>query len=228
MSAPVRLSIDIWSDVMCPWCVIGWHQLQQALAQLAGEIEAEVRWRPFELNPAMPPEGEDMASHMRRKYGQEPSPAAMARMREIAARAGYDMRYLGEAPEPERRLWNTRAAHQLLHHALDAHGPAVQTRLKLALFDAYFQRRRDVSNRAVLLAIAESVGLGREEAEAALDSAALAARIEAEEAEALDMGITSVPLMLIERRFMIPGAQEPEVYVASLRKVAARLVGAAG
>lgn len=122
-SSPVRLAIDIYSDVICPWCVIGFRQLQRGLASLAGEIEAEVRWRPFELNPDMPAEGEDMAAHLLRKYGREPDAAATGQMVAMAARAGYDMRYLGAEPEPERRLWNTFLAHKLLRWALAAAGP---------------------------------------------------------------------------------------------------------
>ena len=110
MSESMRLTIDIWSDVMCPWCVIGYHNLQKALTELEGEITADVIWHPFELNPDMPPEGEDMADHMLRKYGREPDERMAARMRQLAADAGYEMRYLGPEPAPERRLWNTRRA----------------------------------------------------------------------------------------------------------------------
>lgn len=219
---PVRLAIDIWSDVMCPWCVIGYRQLQQALASLDGEIAADIRWHPFELNPDMPPEGEGMAQHMLRKYGREPDEAMAHRMERIAADAGYAMRYLGEGEEPPRRIWNTLLAHKLLAWTLNSHGPGAQTRLKLALFDAHFQQRRNVSDVQVLLDIAGAVGLEREAAAAALADESLAATVRAEEREAAAMGITSVPMMLVNRRFMIPGAQDPETYAACLRKAASR------
>jgi predicted DsbA family dithiol-disulfide isomerase len=222
MSVPVRVSIDLWSDVMCPWCVIGYRQLQQGLETLAGEVEAEIRWRPFELNPDLPPEGEDMAGHMLRKYGRAPDAAASGQMIAMAQRAGYDMRYLGEAPEPERRLWNTFRAHILLRWALEEAGPEAQTRLKLALFDAYFQQRRNVSDRAMLLDIVEKMSLDRAGAEAALGDEALAREVRAEQAEARAMDINAVPAMIVNGRYLIPGAQDPQTYANMLRKAAAR------
>jgi len=217
-----RITIDIFSDVMCPWCVIGYKQLERALTSLAGEIEADVRWRPFELNPDMPPEGEDMAAHMLRKYGRAPDTASTGQMVAMAQRAGYDMRYLGPEPEPERRLRNTFLAHKLLRWTLVTAGSEVQTRLKLALFDAYFQRRRDVSDRTVLLDVAASVALDRAAAEAALDDEALAKEVRAEELEARAAEINAVPAMIVGGRYLIPGAQEPETYVNVLRKAVER------
>ncbi|HEX8059245.1 MAG TPA: DsbA family oxidoreductase [Novosphingobium sp.] len=222
MSAPARVTIDIFSDVMCPWCVIGYKQLEKALAGLSGEIEAEVRWRPFELNPDMLPEGEDMAAHMLRKYGRAPDAASTGQMVAMAERAGYEMRYLGPEPEPERRLRNTFLAHKLLRWALGNGGPEVQTRLKLALFDAYFQQRRDVSDRAVLLDVAGSVGLDRAGAEAALDDEALGNEVREEELEARAAEINAVPAMIVNGRHLIPGAQEPETYANVLRKAVER------
>lgn len=222
-AAPVRIAIDIWSDVMCPWCVIGYSQLQQALAGLVGEIAADIRWRPFELNPDLAPEGEDLASHMKRKYGREPDAAMAGEMERIAADAGYDMRYLGGEPKPERRLWNTLLAHKLLAWAWDSEGAGAQTRLKLALFDAHFQQRRAMSDPQVLLDIAVAAGLDRAGAQAALADPALEEAVRAEEEHAFAMGITSVPTMLLNERFLIPGAQGPETYVQCLRKVASRL-----
>jgi predicted DsbA family dithiol-disulfide isomerase len=222
MTAPARLALDIWSDVMCPWCVIGYKQLEQALAGLTGEIEAEVRWRPFELNPDIAAEGEDLASHMLRKYGRRPDPAFMEQMLTTADRAGYDMRYGGDAPEPERRLWNTFLAHRLLRWVLASAGPEAQTRLKLALFDAHFQQRQNVSDRMVLLDVATSVGLDRAAAEAALDDEALAHEVRSEELEARAMDINAVPTMIVNGRYLIPGAQGAETYASLLRKIVAK------
>ena len=182
-----HVTIDIWSDVMCPWCIIGWKQLQKGLALLDGEVEASVRWHPFELNPDMPREGEDSVEHVARKYGRTPEQAAVGRaqMAEIAERAGYSFDYAGEREPPPSRLWNTFAAHKLLTHALRAHGPEAQTRLKLALFDAHFRERRDM----------------------------------ADEAAAWDRNVTGVPAMVVNRKYLIPGAQEPETYAAAIRRV---------
>ncbi len=227
VTAPAKVTIDIWSDVMCPWCVIGYRQLQQGLAQVEGEIEAEVRWLPFELNPDMPAEGEEQAAHIQRKYGRtaEQAAAGRAQMREIATRAGYSFAYTGPEPEPEARLWNTFAAHKLLKWALVEHGAEVQTRLKLALFDAHFQQRRNVGDPAVLLDVAEGTGLDRTAAEAALADDTLAAIVRAEERQAWDMNVSGVPAMVVNGKFLIPGAQEPETYATALRRVMAREQG---
>jgi predicted DsbA family dithiol-disulfide isomerase len=224
MTVPAKVTIDIWSDVMCPWCIIGYAQLQKGLETLAGEIEAEVRWHAFQLNPDMPEEGEEQQAHIARKYGRSPEQMAAARsqMKEIGARAGYSFDYTGEGEAPEARLWNTRLAHQLLLWTLAQHGPVKQTELKLALFDAHFQQRRKMADPTVLIDIAESVGIDRTGAEAALGSAVLAQQAQEEQRMAYDMNVSGVPAMLINGKFLIPGAQEPETYANSLRRVVTR------
>ena len=224
MTEATKLTIDIYSDVMCPWCIIGYAQLQTALAQLTGEIEAEVRWLPFELNPDMPPGGEPQDAHIMRKYGRSPDQAAAGRaqMHEIARRAGYSFAYTGPGEAPAGMMRNTFAAHKLLKWALIEGGAAVQNRLKLALFDAHFQQRRDVSDPDVLVELAAAQGLDPAGARAALSDEALGVIVKREEAQAYDMNVTGVPAMLIQGKFMIPGAQEPEVYVNALRRVVAR------
>ncbi|ASJ91780.1 DsbA family oxidoreductase [Porphyrobacter sp. CACIAM 03H1] len=224
-----RLVIDIWSDVMCPWCLIGYGQLSKALKELEGEIAAEIRWRPFELNPQMPPEGEEQEAHLRRKYGRPAEEGARIRgqMKSIAESAGVSLSWEGEGDAPPAMMWNTRDCHKLLAFALEQAGPEVQTALKLALFRAHFNQRRDLSDRTVLLDIAAAAGLHREAAKAALDDPALEARVIAEEQQAWDMNISGVPAMIVEGKFLIPGAQTPEVYVNALRRVAAK-VRAAG
>ena len=221
---PAKITIDIWSDVMCPWCVIGYRQLQTALARLAGEVEAEVRWLPFELNPDMPPEGEDWRDHVARKYGRSPAESGANRDRLTAAgdRAGYDFRWQGAGDEPPTRIWNTFLAHRLLKWALVEHGPAAQTRLKLALFDAHFQQRRDVSSAQVLLDVAESTGLDRTASEVALADEALGVIVRREEQLAFDQNVTGVPAMVLDDKYLIPGAQEPEAYAGVIRRVVAR------
>ncbi|MBL4718048.1 MAG: DsbA family oxidoreductase [Erythrobacter sp.] len=222
MSEPRTLRIDIWSDVMCPWCLVGWGSLQKGLAQLEGEIEADIRWHAFELNPDMPPEGEESTAHIARKYGSTPdqSKAVQGRMREAAQNAGVSLDYQGEDPEPPRWMWNTFDAHKLLTWAGEAHGPEKQTELKLALFEAHFNRRRQIGDHAVLLDVADSVGLDRAAAEAALASEEWAHKVRAEERAAWDFNITGVPAMIVENKFMIPGAQPPEAYADALRRVA--------
>ena len=213
---------------MCPWCLIGYGQLTRALAELEGEITAEIRWRPFELNPQMPPQGEEQEAHLRRKYGRPAEEGARIRgqMKAIAESAGVSLSWEGEGEAPPAMMWNTRDCHKLLAFALEQAGPQVQTALKLALFRAHFNERRNLADRAVLLDFAAGVGLGREAAMAALDDPDLEARVLAEEAQAWDMNISGVPAMIVEGKFLIPGAQTPEVYVNALRRVAEKVQAA--
>ena len=224
------VTIDIYSDVMCPWCAIGYGQLTKALGELDGEIEAEVRWRPFELNPDMAKTGEGQEAHLQRKYGRSAEEGAKVRdhMKQIADSAGVSLTYEGgEDPAPPAMMWNTRDCHKLLGLALEQAGPEVQTQLKLALFKAHFNERRDLSDREILLDIAAGVGRHREAAKAALDDEELEARVVAEERQAWDLNITGVPAMIVNGKFLIPGAQAPEVYVNALRRVAEKTRAAA-
>ena len=224
-----KLTIDIWSDVMCPWCLVGYGKLTKGLALLEGEIEADIRWHAFELNPDMPAQGEERSAHIARKYGRtiEQARGAQDQMRQAAIDAGVSLDYSGaqdaSGEAPPAMMWNTFDAHKMLIWALESKGPDVQMKLKLALFDAHFGQRRNLGNHDVLIDIAASVGLDPEAAAAALTSTELAAHVRAEEQAAFDMNITGVPAMVIEGKFLIPGAQEPEVYVDALRKVAEKV-----
>lgn len=219
-----RLTIDIWSDVMCPWCVIGYKNLEKGLAELDGEIEAEIRWMPFELNPTMAPGGEDQDVHIAKKYGRSPEQAAQTRstIRDLAEQAGFSLSWAGEGEAPAPMMWNTNAAHRLLRWALESQGGEAQTRLKLALFRAHFQQRRNISDPEVLADVAEAEGFDRAGALAALTDDRLASTVAWEQDRAQDMMITGVPAMIVNGKMMIPGAQQPEVYVAALRQAVAR------
>ncbi len=221
MTATQPMTIDIWSDVMCPWCLIGWGNLTQALETLGDEIDPQIRWHAFELNPDMPTEGEDRTAHIARKYGRtlDESKAVQGQMRQAAEAAKVSLDFEGEGDAPPAMMWNTRDAHKLLTWALEEAGPKAQTALKLALFEAHFNERRNVSDAETLLDIAASVGLHREAAKAALTDDDLEARVEAEERAAWDMNISGVPAMVINGKFMVPGAQPPETYVNVLRRV---------
>lgn len=218
------LTIDIWSDVMCPWCLVGWGNLRQALDRLEGEIDAELRWHAFELNPDMPAEGEEQVAHIARKYGRtvEQAQAVRGQMRAAADAAQVSLDYDGPEPAPPAMMRNTFLAHKLLLRVGETAGPERQTALKLALFRAHFNERRDVGERAVLLDIAEEEGFDRASAEAALDDEALGQRVRAEERAAWDLNISGVPAMVIGGKFMVPGAQGADTYVDVLRKVAAK------
>ena len=219
-----HVTIDIWSDVMCPWCVIGYKNLEQALASLEGEISAEIRWLPFELNPDMPPEGEESTAHIARKYGRTPEQAAAGRtmLADRAAAAGFSFDYTGEGNPPSSMLWNTFDAHKLLYWTRESLGAGAQMRLKLALFAAHFQQRRNIGDRDVLLDIAEAQGIDRTTASTALDDREIAASVRAEEQLAFDNNVSGVPAMVIDRRFIVPGAQDPETYAQVLRKVVSK------
>ena len=141
-------------------------------------------------------------------------------MREAADNAGVSLDYEGSEPEPTGMMWNTFAAHKLLTWAGEEHGPVRQTALKLALFRAHFNQRRALGDEAVLLDIAEEEGFERDAAAAALASEEWGRKVRAEQQAAWDLNITGVPAMIVENKFMIPGAQPPEAYADALRRVA--------
>lgn len=224
-ASPQNLRIDIVSDVMCPWCIIGYRQLAKALDNLGDSVQAETHWHPFELNPDMPSEGEDAGDHIRRKYGVSTaqSSANRQRMADLGESLGFAFDF-----SPGARMWNSFAAHILLHWAGEAHGWQAQTDLKLALFAAHFQARRMISDHAVLLDIAAGQGLDRDQAAAALADPDRAARVRAEQAYWIDQNITGVPAMIFDGRFMVPGAQDADTFRDVIEKVLAkRSAGAA-
>ncbi|MBA4086230.1 MAG: DsbA family oxidoreductase [Novosphingobium sp.] len=224
MSAPAKVTLDIWSDVMCPWCVIGLGKLDKALASMDGEVDATVRFHPFELNPDMSEEGEEQAAHIQRKYGRTAEQSAGVRetLRQAAERAGYSFDYTGDGEAPPAMMWNTRMAHRLLTWVLRDFGPDLQVALKRALFDAHFQGRRNVSDPEVLAEVAESVGLPRLNALPAMIDPQIDAIVTAEERQAWDLNVTGVPAVVINGKLIVPGAQEPDVYADLIRKVLAR------
>ncbi|MBS3961995.1 MAG: DsbA family oxidoreductase [Sandarakinorhabdus sp.] len=206
------IRVDIISDIMCPWCFIGYRQLERALA-ITG-LKADIRWHPFELNPGMGPEGQDVTEHIREKYGATPEQSAAARsqMASIAEPLGivFDR-------TPGRRIYNSFDAHQLLHWAKDS---GRQTALKLALFDACLVRNDNVSDRNVLLAATDAAGLDREEAQAVLGDQRFASAVRALEERWQEMNISGVPAFILAERGLILGAQGEERLAAALTKMA--------
>ena len=227
-----RLSVDIVSDVMCPWCIIGWLKFEQVMAHFAGRLDFRVQWHPFELNPDMPPEGEDAAQHVMRKYGisAEQSRANTGRLAGIAADLGFAFNR-----GPDFRMRNSFDAHRLLTWAGASEEPeqegatGVQTALKLALFRAHFTDNRDVGNADVLADIAASVGLDRGRAAAILASDEFGEMVRTEEAYWVDRNITGVPAFILGGRMLVPGAQDSDVFIRVIEtKVLADVAGAAG
>ncbi|WP_448581053.1 DsbA family oxidoreductase [Thermaurantiacus sp.] len=202
MAGPPRLRVDIVSDVVCPWCLIGFRQLERALAELGAE--ADIRWHPFELNPGMGPEGEAVDAHVARKYGASPARMAETRaaMAAIAAEVGVVF-----APGMPERMWNTRDAHRLLFWAKDT---GRQTALKLALFEAHFARGANVSDHGELADAAAAAGLDREAAADVLASGRFADAVVALETRFTEMGVTGVPAFILGERGLAMGAQGVE------------------
>ncbi len=219
MSGSLQLRIDIVSDVVCPWCIIGYRQVELALAMLDQPVAAETHWHPFELNPNMVPEGEDTAEHIARKYGSTPdqSRANRQRLSDIGDGVGFAFNY-GEG----MRIYNTFKAHKLLTIFGSERGWQAQTALKLALFKAYFQDRRDVSDEAVLIGIAEANGMDRDASAVWLANEALSQTVRAEQAYWLDQNVTGVPAIIFDQKFMVPGAQSAETFADVIAKVLAK------
>jgi len=214
--AAKRMQIDFVSDVVCPWCAVGLASLDTALKRLDGEVAAEIQFQPFELNPDMPPEGEDRDAHLAKKYGRSKEEFAAAReqIRQRAAAVGFTM-------NPQERIYNSFDAHRLLHWAALV-DPAKQTALKHALLRAYFTEAGDISNADVLVAKAEEAGLDPAEARAILAGDRYAAEVKQEEQAWLAAGINSVPAIVVNRKYLISGGQPPEVFENALREMAQR------
>jgi predicted DsbA family dithiol-disulfide isomerase len=209
----LRIRIDIVSDVVCPWCIIGYKQLEQALSRLEGEVEADIHWHPFELNPMMPPEGQNLREHIAEKYGTDPkeSPQMRERLRRIGASLGFSFTY-----SDDMRIVNTFRAHQLLFWA-EQHGK--KTELELALFERFFSKQENVDDPEVLAAAAEGIGLDRAEAVEVLADARYAADVREQQRFWLSQGIQAVPSFILERRHLIPGAQDADVFVDAIERL---------
>jgi len=210
MTEPLR--IDIVSDVMCPWCVIGYHQLARALKD-SGTAH-DIHWHPFELNPQMPAEGQNLREHIIEKYGTTPEQSAQSReqMTAIGQDLGIDFRFADDM-----RMHNTFDAHQLLHWA---RGQGRMHDLKQALFAAHFTARRNLSDSAVLADVAGEIGLDRDEALAVLQDQRHAEEVRAHEAFWLKQGIQGVPAVIFDSQHLVTGAQGVENYTDILNQLA--------
>ena len=212
-TSAIPLRIDIVSDVVCPWCIIGLKQVEKALTLLGRDLAVETHWHPFQLNPNMPPEGEDTAEHIARKYGSTPeqSRANRQRLSDIGDSLGFAFNY-GEG----MRIYNTFNAHKLLTIFGSERGWKAQTELKMALFKAYFQDRRDVSDTEVLCDIAEAQGMDRAVAEQHLQNSALHSQTIDSDKAAREMGITGVPFFIFNRQVGLSGAHEAETLLQGM------------
>ena len=215
MTKPMK--IDFVSDVSCPWCVIGLKGLEQALDRVGDLVAADIHFQPFELNPDMPDEGQNLVEHITKKYGitAAQSAANRAAIVDRAAGLGFTM-----AMDDDRRIYNTFDAHRLLHWA-GLEGK--QRALKVALFDAYFTLGKNPGDHATLLDAAEKAGLDRVAAQAVLESDRYGADVRKAERFWHDQGITGVPAVIINDRYLISGGQPPEAFEKALRSIAAEI-----
>lgn len=208
------LKLDIVSDVVCPWCVIGYKRLERAIEELKDEMQFAVDWHPFELNPDMPPEGENIVDHVIRKYGitKADSDRNRSQMAEIGRELGFTFKVTDD-----RRIYNTFDAHRVLHWAREQDR---QQELNMALFREYFTEGHDPSAPEVLARAAASVSLDGEEAAAIAQSERYADVVREEEKLFRDAGISAVPTFIVNQRYMISGAQEPAMFVKAFRHIA--------
>jgi predicted DsbA family dithiol-disulfide isomerase len=209
------MKIDFVSDVSCPWCIIGLGGLEEALARVGDLVDAEITFQPFELNPDMPPEGQNIGEHILQKYGATPEQSAANReqIRARAAQVGFTI-----ATGPDSRIYNTFDAHRLLHWA-GLKGR--QLPLKHALFEAYFTRGENPGDHEVLVAAAEGAGLDPAEARDLLASDRFVDHIRSLERQWYEAGISSVPAVIINGKYLISGGQPADAFERALRTIAA-------
>jgi predicted DsbA family dithiol-disulfide isomerase len=207
--------IDFVSDVVCPWCVIGLKALEQALDKASDVVSADIHFQPFELNPNMPPEGQNIAEHVAQKYGADPERSRGTRdlIRNSAAALGFTIN-----SGPDSRIWNTFDAHRLLHWAALE---GKQAELKNALFEAYFTNGQNPGAEDVLVAAAEKAGLDGTAAREVLTSGRYIDEVRADERFWREQGVNAVPAIVLDRKYMILGGQPPEAFERVLRKLAA-------
>lgn len=212
MTTPVR--IDFVSDVSCPWCAIGLRSLETALERIGPDIAAEIHFQPFELNPNMGREGQDITEHITEKYGSTPEQQEQSRamIRQRGADVGFTF-----AMDKRSRIYNTFDAHRLLHWA---EGTGRQKELKHALLEAYFTNGEDPSSHDTLLRAAEKAGLDLRAAQDVLESDRYAEEVREIEGFWQQHGIHSVPAVIINQRHLISGGQPPELFEQALRQIA--------
>jgi len=208
--------VEVFSDTVCPWCYVGKQRFEHALAARP-ELAVDLKWLPYELNPDLPAQGADRAQYLAAKFGDANRFAdAQRRLRDIGAQLDIEFRF-----EAITRMPNTRRS-----HALIAWAAAAQSDVKGRVLRAYFSEGRDIGDPQVLVSIAADAGLDATAARAAIDDPALHRGIAALEAQAQSWGITGVPAFVFERRYLVSGGQEPQVFLQVMDRIVAE--GASG
>lgn len=211
------LKIDIVSDVVCPWCIVGYLKLNQAIEILTNDplidTEIEISWHPFELAPDLSAQGENLRNFLAKKYGSSPAGGEQARkqLTEIGKQLGFDFNFT-----PQMQRYNTFKAHQL---SFWAKSKGLQTPLKLALFKSYFTDNSNISDNKILSSIAANVGLDKNEALSVLEDESFAQQVRAEQQQWIQKGISSVPSVILQEKYLIPGALESDAWVDTLKQV---------
>jgi predicted DsbA family dithiol-disulfide isomerase len=215
------MKIDFVSDIACPWCAVGLGALEQALEELKSEVKADIHFQPFELNPQMPPGGEDLAEHLGKKYGSTPEQQAQMyeNIKARGAEVGFEFHPTGRG-----RIFNTFDAHRLLHWAEVEGFAGDQMQLKKALLQAYQGRGEVIESHDVLLDIVHQIGMDVTAAKAVLESQTYAQEVREKENFYTSAGIHSVPAVIINDKHLISGGQPAEVFANALRQIAAAQV----
>lgn len=208
------LKLDIVSDVSCPWCIIGYKALDEALLRLAPDITAQITWQPFELNPSMPPEGQDIVEHITEKYGISVAQSEhnRAAIKQRGLEVGYSFGERGGG-----RIYNTFDAHRLLYWAEKSQN---QMALKLGLFDLYFKAGGNPSDHQQLLEVVANSGLDGATAADVLDSERYSQEVRAAQQHYQRQGINAVPAVIINGQYVINGGQPTETFEQALRDIA--------
>jgi predicted DsbA family dithiol-disulfide isomerase len=216
----ISLKIDFVFDVSCPWCAVGLGALEEALGKLQGEVSAELHFQPFELNPKMPAEGQDIGEHLTQKYGSTAEQQVQIRdtIRARGAEVGFPFN-----PEGRGRIWNTFDAHRLLHWAEHEGAPGQQHALKKALLAACHTRSEAMGDHGVLLGCVREVGLDEARAQAILASDEFAQAVREREDFYTSVGIHSVPAVIVNDRHLISGGQPAAVFEQALRQIASEM-----
>ena len=201
-----KIKIDIVSDVVCPWCAIGYKRLEQAINELGIQDKVEIEWQPFELNPQMPNEGQNVQEHIAEKYGATESQQQQSQqhMTEVGKELGFTFDYFNDM-----KMVNTFESHILLEYA---HKFDKQTELKLALMTAFFSQRKDVSDRDVLKNILQEVGLDPDKGIALLDNTASQDEVRNKQNYWKSLGVSSVPTIVFNRKSAVTGAQPIDIF----------------
>ena len=211
-----KIKLEIISDVVCPWCIIGYKHLEAAISELNLQDKVEIEWQPFELNPDMPEQGEELRAHVARKYGSSKAESdnARANIKQAGAKYGFNFDYADDM-----KMVNTLDAHILLDYA---HQVGKQTELKMRLFSAFFTEHKDVSNREVLIKEAETVGIATEQSLAALANNKIKTHVKALESQWQQMGVSGVPTVVFNRTNALTGAQPQETFKQVLLELVAQ------